>query len=70
MSYKSRAMSAWETVAEIALKLGATEFQIAKWRQRGVPDAWRWRISKAAKENGKRVPEESFERVAPRRNAA
>lgn len=62
--------SAWEIVAEIARRLGATEFQIAKWRQRGVPDAWRWRISKAGKEQGRRIPDHAFERVAPKRRAA
>ena len=70
MSYVCGMDAFKELVAPLARKLGATDFQIAKWRQRGVPDAWRWRITRAAEEAAKEVPEEAFERVAPKRRAA
>jgi hypothetical protein len=31
-------------IAIEALKMGAGLSPIAKWRQNGIPDAWRWRL--------------------------
>lgn len=55
-----------ETVAEIAVELGAKPEALKKWRQRGVPHRMRLPIVRVAKERGIDLPDEAFDPVAPR----
>jgi hypothetical protein len=59
----------WATIDRIAAKLGATERNRAKWRQRGVPHRWRLPILQAAAKAGILLDASAFEARAKRKSA-
>jgi hypothetical protein len=57
----------WNVVDEIAAGLGASEVARRKWRQggRGVPAAWRIRITEALVASGREIALSDFDRLQP-----
>ena len=45
----------WQTIDRVAGSLGAKEWALKKWRQRGVPLMWQIKISNALHQEGMSV---------------
>lgn len=53
----------WSLVDQVAEALGANEYARLKWRQRGVPSAWRIKIAEELIARGEGVAFADFDRL-------
>jgi len=53
----------WAIIDDIAEELGAKKHARLKWRQRGVPDGWKFRITQALMARGIPVALGDFDRL-------
>jgi hypothetical protein len=53
----------WAIVDQVAERLGANEYARLKWRQRGVPSAWRIKIAEDFMSRGEGVAFVDFDRL-------
>lgn len=53
----------WSQVDQVAEKLGANEYARLKWRQRGVPAAWRIKIAEDLMSAGEPIAFADFDRL-------
>lgn len=56
----------WPVIDEIAAELGAQKPALAKWRQRGVPAAWKIKITQTLMSRGVPVALGDFDRLTDR----
>jgi hypothetical protein len=54
----------WRVVDDIAGGLGAKDYALAKWRQRGVPAAWKIKITQELMARGVPVSLAEFDRLS------
>jgi hypothetical protein len=55
----------WDIIIELARKMGASDYDVLKYRQRGVAHKHRLPIHLEAKKSGVILSDEDFERVRP-----